>query len=113
MLPCIQMSCEIIEYVDVNSTSPFADWFNDLDAVTAARVDKHVRRMEHGNFGNSRHVGSGVLELKIDIGPGYRIYYGKAGDTLVILLGGGDKKRQSYDIAKAIQRWTAYKKGRK
>ena len=103
---------ELLEYIE-NGKSFYADWFNSLGTVSAARIDKYVRRMEHGNMGDSKTVGSGVLELRIDYGPGYRVYYGKDRDRLVILLGGGSKRHQSKDIARAISRWNAYKKRRK
>ena len=66
--------------------------------------------MEHGNFSNVKAVGQGVSEYKIDFGPGYRIYFGKDGETLVILLGGGTKKRQSRDIEVAQDHWKNYKR---
>ena len=66
--------------------------------------------MEQGNFSNSKSIGEGVFECRIDFGPGYRIYFGKDGDALVILLGGGKKKRQQKDIAKAKLLWKEYKR---
>ncbi|MBA7528151.1 hypothetical protein ES705_20334 [subsurface metagenome] len=103
---------KLLEYTE-NKKSFYANWFNGLDAVTAARVDKYVRRMEQGNMGDSKGVGSGVMELRIDYGPGYRIYYAQEQDRIIILLGGGSKRNQSKDIAQAIQRWNTYKKRRK
>ena len=97
------------QYRGDNSAVPYEEWESALPSVMAARITKYVKRMEQGNFGNSKPVGSGVSELKIDLGPGYRVYYGLDGDTLVILLGGGSKKRQSRDIADAIERWKTYK----
>ena len=84
----------IREYIDLGGRSPYANWFNRLKAPAAARVATALVRMEQGNFSNTKGVGEGVLECRIDFGPGYRIYFGKDGDTLVILLGGGTKKRQ-------------------
>lgn len=104
------MKCRIVEYIDFNGRSVFGDWFMDLDASVAARIDRYVRRMERGNFGNSRSVGTGVYELKVDVGPGYRVYYGREGSVTVILLGGGDKGHQSRDIRQAIESWASYKK---
>jgi len=98
------------EYLDNLGRSPFADWFNGLNAPAAAKVTTALLRMEIGNFSNVKGVGSGVYEYRIDFGPGYRIYFGKDGDRLVILLGGGSKKRQQRDIAEAIARWSEYKK---
>jgi len=100
------------EYLE-NDQSPFAEWFGQLDARTAARVNTFVRRMEHGNFGVSKSVGKGVIELKMDFGSGLRVYYGRDGQTLIILLGGGSKRRQSSDIAKATKRWQIYKQLKK
>jgi len=105
------MPCRIEEYTEAGR-SPFADWFDELDPTTAARVDRYIRRMESGNFGNAKAVGQGVHELRIDYGPGFRVYFGMDGKTLVILLGGGDKRRQSADIAAAIMRWHRYKKAK-
>lgn len=72
-----------------------------------------VTRLEQGNFSNVKGVGSGVLEYRIDFGPGYRVYFGRDGDCLVILLGGGSKKRQHADISLAAVRWQDYKKRKK
>ena len=99
---------EIREYT-VKGRSPFAEWFDDLDAVTADRVDRYIRRLETGNFGAAKVLGEGVSELRLDFGPGYRVYFGRDGKTLIILLGGGSKRRQDADIAAAIARWKHYK----
>jgi putative addiction module killer protein len=69
-----------------------------------------LTRMEQGNFSNAKSVGAGVYECRIDFGPGYRVYFGKDGDRLVILIGGGTKKRQQKDIAAAQECWAAYKR---
>ena len=66
--------------------------------------------MEHGNFSNVKGVGAGVLECRIDFGPGYRVYFGKEGDVMIILLGGGTKKRQQRDIAAARRLWQEYRR---
>ena len=101
-------SFEIREYTE-GGRSPFAEWFDDLDAVTAARVDRYVRRLEAGNFGAAKLLHDGVFELRLDFGPGYRVYYGREGRTIIILLGGGSKRRQDADIAAAVERWKRYK----
>ena len=103
------MTYELREYLELGK-SPFAAWFGKLDAVTAARVDKYLRRMEQGNLGDSKSLGGGLRELRIDYGPGYRVYYGRDGVTLIILLGGGSKRSQPQDIAVARERWHRYKK---
>jgi putative addiction module killer protein len=105
------MKYEIREYVE-DGRSPFARWFNRLAPVTAARIDKYIRRMAQGNFGDFKSVGGGVQELRVDYGPGYRVYYGRDGGCLVILLAGGSKRSQAKDIAEAKDRWARYKKER-
>jgi putative addiction module killer protein len=101
-------SFEIREYI-ADGHSPFAEWFDDLDAVTAARVDRYIRRLEAGNFGAAKSLRDGVFELRLDFGAGYRVYYGREGWTIIILLGGGSKRRQDADIAAAVERWKRYK----
>ena len=102
-------SYSLVEYVE-GERSYFAEWFSGLDAAPAARIDRYVRRMEFGNFGDSKPVGEGVRELRIDFGPGYRVYYGIDEGRIILLLGGGTKRGQSRDIRKAIDRWTTYEK---
>ena len=102
---------EIREHVE-NGCSPFAEWFEGLDNVTAERVDKYLRRLEQGNFGAARALQEGVFELRMDFGPCYRVYYGREGRTILILLGGGSKRRQDTDIAAAVARWKRYKQTR-
>ena len=99
----------IVEYVGEDGKSPFARWFNRLDATAAAKVATALYRLERGNISNVKSVGKGVSEYKIDFGPGYRIYFGWDGDTLIILLGGGIKKAQDKDIKSAHERWMRYK----
>ena len=100
---------EIREYIDTLGRSPFARWFDGLNAHAAARVATALARMEQGNLSNAKGVGAGVSEYRIDFGPGYRVYFGKDGDTLIILLGGGTKKRQQRDIEVAQDLWREYK----
>src|SRR5438094_741753 len=83
--------------------------FGVVDAAAAAKVTTAIRRLEAGNFSNVKGVGAGVFEYRVDFGPGYRVYFGKDGEALVILLGGGTKKRQDRDIVKAHERWADYK----
>ena len=105
------MVYRIIEYIE-DGDPPFAEWFNRLDPVMAARIDRYVRRLEAGNFGAAKFLCSGVFELRLDFGPGYRVYYGREGKDVVILLGGGDKRRQAADIAVTVERWKRYKQSR-
>ena len=91
----------------------YAEWFDSLNAQAAAKVTTAVTRISQGNFSNVKGVGAGVYEYVLDFGPGYRIYFGKDGERLVILFGGGSKKRQRKDINDAIVRWQDYKKRKK
>jgi putative addiction module killer protein len=97
------------EFLDRDGSSPFAKWFASLDAIAAAKVTTALLRLGLGNFSNVKGVGAGVFEYRLDFGPGYRVYFGKDGATIVILLGGGTKKRQDRDIAVAQSRWIDYK----
>ena len=106
MLPSISIS----EYVDRAGRSAYADWFTDLDAHAAVKVTIAITRMSQGNFSNVKGVGSGVFENRINFGPGYRVYFGKDGDQIIILLAGGTKKRQQHDITQAIALWEEYKR---
>ncbi len=103
---------EVREYLDAEGDSPDGRWFDGLNAQAAAKVAMAVTRMAQGNLSNTKGVGAGVIECRIDFGPGYRVYFGKDGDRLVILLGGGTKKRQQGDIRKSQALWRDYK-GRK
>ena len=80
---------EVREYVDGRGRSPFGRWFDDLDAGAALRVRTTLARMEAGNLSKVRGAGGGVLECPINVGPGYRVYFGRDGNTLIVLLGGG------------------------
>ena len=104
---------ELHYYLTAGGESPFAGWFDDLDAPAAAKVTVALARLGQGNTSNAKTVGEGVQEYRIDWGPGYRVYFGRDGDTLVILLTGGTKKRQQHDIAQAKELWTDYKRRRK
>ena len=101
---------QILEYLDVAGDSPYRAWFDSLDARAAAKVTVVLTRIELGNLSNVKGVGAGVQEYRIDFGPGYRIYFGRDGDRLVILLAGGTKSRQQNDIVTAQKRWADYKK---
>ena len=100
----------VLEYQDTEGHSPFAAWFGVLDATAAAKVTVALVRIGQGNLSNVKGVGEGVLEYKLDFGPGYRLYFGRDGDALVILLAGGTKKRQQRDIEAAQARWADYKR---
>lgn len=89
--------------VEVRQTETYAQWFAGLrDRQARARIDVRIRRLSLGNPGDVRPVGEGVSELRIDYGPGYRVYFVQRGQRVVILLAGGDKRTQSQDIETAI-----------
>ena len=100
------------EYVDSGGKSPFSKWLRDLNVHSAAKVTTALERIADGNFSNVKSVGGGVLEYRIDFGPGYRIYFGRDGERLVILVGGGTKKRQGTDITAAKAHWADYNRRR-
>ena len=104
---------EVREYLDPQGRSPYAAWFDGLNAPAAVKVAVAVTRLGLGNFSTVRGVSGGVFECRVNFGPGFRIYFGKDGERLVILLGGGSKKGQQEDIKEAIARWRDYKKRKK
>jgi len=90
--------------IEIRQTDVFADWFSDLrDRQIRARITARIRRLSLGNPGDVKPVGAGVSELRIDYGPGYRIYFIRRGDTVIVLLCGGDKQRQDRDITRAME----------
>ena len=96
-------------YVDRSGRNPFERGFERQDDGTQARITMALDRLERGNFSAVKGAGAGVYELRLDFGPGYRVYFGKDGEQLVILLGGGIKKRQQADIEAARALWKEYK----
>lgn len=100
---------ELLEYLTEKGQNPFREWLEGLrDQQTRARIRVRLNRIRLGNFGDCKSVGGGVSELRIPHGPGYRVYFGRKGDTVVILLYGGDKSTQSKDIAIAQTYWNDY-----
>jgi putative addiction module killer protein len=90
---------------------PFKEWLDGLkDIVVRQKVRIRLDRVRLGNLGKNRSVGEGIYELKVDYGPGYRVYYGLEGKTVVLLLLGGDKSTQKKDIAQAKMYWEDYKR---
>jgi putative addiction module killer protein len=107
------MMPELRYYVAAGGVQPFAEWFAELDPVSRAKVTRALVRLQQGNFSNVKSVGEGVLEYRIDFGPGYRVYFGRDGQALVILLTGGTKKRQQRDIETAQGYWRDYKQSKR
>jgi putative addiction module killer protein len=101
---------EIREYLGNEGRNLFGDWFGRLNSEAARRVTTALYRLGLGNTSNVKGVGGGVFEFRIDFGPGYRVYFGKDGERIVILLCGGTKKRQQDDIVLAGKCWLDYKK---
>ncbi len=90
--------------VEIRQTVVYARWFNSLrDRKARARIDVRIRRLSLGNPGDVKAVGEGVSELRIDYGPGYRVYYTQRGQRLIVLLAGGDKHTQKQDIKRALE----------
>ena len=90
--------------IEVRQTEAFAEWFAGLrDRAARARITVRIRRLSLGNPGDVKPVGGGVSEMRVDYGPGYRVYFVRRGDTLVVLLCGGDKRHQDRDIARALE----------
>ena len=105
---------EIWRYRTPQGREPFTEWLAGLrDRQAQARIQVRLERLELGNFGDCKPVGAGVSELRIDWGPGYRVYFGRDGQTVVIVLSGGDKRKQDADIKKAVELWQEYEKLRK
>lgn len=90
--------------IEIRQTEVYANWFAKLrDRQARARIDVRIRRLSLGNPGDVKPVGEGVSELRIDYGPGYRVYFVQRGSTLVVLLAGGDKRTQNRDIETALE----------
>jgi len=90
--------------IEIRQTETYAAWFESLrDRQARARIDIRIRRLSLGNPGDVKAVGEGVSELRIDYGPGYRVYFVQRGQTVVILLAGGDKRTQDRDIKTALE----------
>jgi len=103
---------DVCEYIDGSGKSPFSKWLRGLNPHAAAKVTTALERIADGNLSTVKPVGGGVLEYKIDFGPGYRIYFGRDGNRLVILLADGTKKRQRADIEAAKAHWADYNRRR-
>ncbi len=101
---------EVFIYATPDGREPFTEWVNALrDQNARAKIKTRLRRVEQGNLGDYRPVGEGVCELRIDYGPGYRVYFGQVASILLVILIGGDKSTQDKDIVTALNYWTEYK----
>lgn len=105
----VQSRDVILYVVTKDDDCPFEHWLDALrDRQARARIKKRLDRVSLGNLGDFKPVSEGVLELRIDYGPGYRVYFAQAGTTIVLLLCGGDKSTQAQDIPRAQQYWTDF-----
>jgi len=102
---------EIRYYVTRDGKAVFVDWMKKLgDRQARDRIHKRIDRLSLGNTGDTKSVGHGVYELRIHYGPGYRIYYGRSGKQVILLLCGGDKTTQQNDVIRAIKYWKDYRR---
>jgi putative addiction module killer protein len=100
----------VVAYADPAGHEPFTDWLGGVrNSADRHRILLRLRRLEQGNFGDCKKVGSGVSELRLFFGPGYRVYYGQDGDRVIILLCGDNKGSQDKDIRAATAYWKEYK----
>ena len=105
------VSHEVEVYQTEEGRPPFSEWIRNLrDRTARARIRARLARLRLGNFGDTNSLGGGLHELRIDHGPGYRVYFGRAGDRLVLLLCGGNKRTQSRDIEQARIFWRDYRR---
>jgi len=95
-------------YQSQNGRRPYLEWEEGLDRTTRIKIVSHLNRLRMGNFGSSKSLKGGIYEVKVQFGAGYRVYYGKRGKHLVILLCGGDKGSQKKDIKMAREYWDDY-----
>ena len=105
---------DVRHYLTLTGADPFQSWLDGLkDLKARVAILRRVDRLSADNFGDHKYLKDGVWELRVDVGPGYRVYYGKHGRTLVLLLCAGSKRTQVSDIAKAVGYWTEYQRRRK
>lgn len=101
---------QIFEYVTKDNLNTFKEWLSNIkDKKTKAIIHKRITRLKLGLFGDTKNLKNGIFESRIDYGPGYRLYFGKQGDKIIILLYGGSKRSQSSDIKLALKYWIDFK----
>ena len=100
----------LVRYQQTNGDEPLSDWLSGVrDKMAQARIRIRLRQVEAGNFGDCESVGEGVSELRVHVGAGYRVYFGRHGQTVIVLLCGGDKRTQTNDIKRAKLFWADWK----
>ena len=108
-LTTVQTMMKVVRYIASDGSDDFGTWLQKQSPETRAKIQTRIDRIELGNFGDHKSIGAGVFELRVHHRPGYRVYYGRDGHLLVILLAGGTKKRRARDIERAIANWKAYR----
>lgn len=108
MIPIYERAIEIRVYTRLDGREPFKEWLEALDARTQERIEARLSRFREGNFGDHKSIGHGLFEARLFFGPGYRIYFGRLGDTIVLLLAGGDKSSQRRDLRRAMDYFNLY-----
>ena len=103
------MALELRYYQTAHGRCPFTEWLADLDRQARARIEARLARVATGNLGDLETVGGGIMELRVDWGPGYRVYFARVGQVMVLLLCGGDKRTQQKDIERAHAYFEDYK----
>ncbi len=103
------MPQNITFYIARNGRKPFMEWFNELDTETSIIIHERLEKIKTGYFGDHKNLGDGVFELRIHVGAGYRIYFGKYNRNIILLLCGGNKRTQNKDIKKSKTYWENYK----
>ena len=101
---------EILIYEDEKGKEPFAEWLNNCDKTTRARVFSRLDRVEQGNMGDYKPISDNIFELRFHFNPGFRVYFGKVKNTVILLLTGGKKSSQKRDIKKARKYWDEFQR---
>lgn len=107
------MALTVREYVTADGRAPFREWLDTLAVAVQARIQARVVRFELGNLGDCKSVGHGVWEARVMAGPGYRVYFGRDGESIILLLTGGDKGSQRRDILRARRMWDDYQEAKR
>lgn len=102
---------QLLRYCGIDGREPFSEWLHSIrDKVAQSRIRVRMRQVQAGNFGDCESVGQGVIELRVHVGAGYRVYCGRYGKTVVLLLCGGDKASQDGDVKRAKKLWSEWKR---
>lgn len=103
----------VLHYISPEGRDLYQEWLDGLtDLRGRAAIFRRIERLQGGNFGDCRFCGDGVWELRVDVGPGYRVYYAKSGESVILILCGGDKRTQARDIRRAIATWKTWQETR-